>query len=41
MIYVSNKFTKNLKFCRREIPVIVFGLLHVHNHEQQPNLTLF
>ena len=36
----SNKVTKSLKFCRREIPIIVFGL-HLHNHEKQPNLTLF
>ena len=36
----SNKFTKSLKFCQREIPIIVFGL-HVHNREKPPNLTLF
>ena len=36
----SNKVTEILKFCCREIPIIVFGL-HVHNNETQPNLTLF
>ena len=36
----SNKVTKRLKFCWREIPIIVFGL-HLHNYEKQPNSTLF
>ena len=36
----SNKVTKSLNFCWREIPIIVFGL-HVHNHKKWPNLTLF
>ena len=36
----SNKVTMSLKFCGREIPIIIFGL-HVDTHENQPNLTLF
>ena len=36
----SNKVTKSLNFCQREIPVIVFGL-YVHNCKKRPYLTLF
>ena len=30
----SNKVTKSLNFCWREIPIIVFGL-HVYNRKKQ------
>ena len=36
----SNEVTKSLKFLRKEIPIIVFGL-HMHNQRKQPNLTPF
>ena len=31
----SNKVTKSLKVCRRELPIIVFGL-HARKHKTQP-----